>query len=155
MREVILWRVREPSRKPDEVYSRIERYCCAGPRLELFARESRANWTSWGDEAAKFDPSKAVAIPCFANPSGAGASLYRDAESAAMNDARVRIAGDSVPSAATAKVAEQLAFALAYEAACIAQDHADKLAHAAIRGDRAGARSCTPACYRVPPAAHF
>ena len=36
--EVILAPVREHSRKPDEAYSRIERYC-AGPRLELFARE--------------------------------------------------------------------------------------------------------------------
>jgi hypothetical protein len=74
VREVILSRVREPSRKPDEAYSRIERYC-TGPRLELFARESRANWTSWGDEAAKFDPSKAAAIPCFAN-------LHRESEPA-------------------------------------------------------------------------
>jgi N6-adenosine-specific RNA methylase IME4 len=72
VREVILSRVREPSRKPDKAYSRIERYC-AGPRLELFARESRANWTTWGDEAAKFDPSKAASIPCFAN-------LYRETE---------------------------------------------------------------------------
>jgi hypothetical protein len=57
-----------------------------------------------------------------------------------MNDVSVRIAGDSAPSAAAAEVAEQDAFALVYEAACIAQDHADKPAHAAIRGDRAGAR---------------
>ena len=60
--EVILSRVREPSRKPDEAYSRIERYC-AGPRLELFGRESRSGWTVYGDEAAKFDLSKAAAIP--------------------------------------------------------------------------------------------
>ena len=62
VREVILSRVREHSHKPPEAYSRIERYC-AGPRLELFARESRENWTSWGDEAAKFDQPKAAGIP--------------------------------------------------------------------------------------------
>jgi N6-adenosine-specific RNA methylase IME4 len=61
--EVVLARVREHSRKPDEAYSRIERYC-AGPRLELFARESRPGWTPWGDEAAKFDQLKAAAILC-------------------------------------------------------------------------------------------
>lgn len=52
---------REHSRKPDEVYSRIETYC-AGPRLELFARQSREGWTTWGDEAAKFD-APADALP--------------------------------------------------------------------------------------------
>ena len=61
--EVVLARVREHSRKPDEAYSRIERYC-AGPRLELFARESRLGWTPWGDEAAKFDqPDNAAGDP--------------------------------------------------------------------------------------------
>jgi N6-adenosine-specific RNA methylase IME4 len=74
VREIILSRVREHSRKPDEAYSRIERYC-AGPRLELFARESRPNWTAWGDETAKFDQPKAAAIPDFAN-------LYRESEAA-------------------------------------------------------------------------
>jgi N6-adenosine-specific RNA methylase IME4 len=46
---VIAPRHREHSRKPDEVYRRIERYC-AGPRLELFARERREGWRCWGDE---------------------------------------------------------------------------------------------------------
>jgi N6-adenosine-specific RNA methylase IME4 len=41
--------------KPDETYQRIERYC-AGPRLDLFARERRPGWTSWGDETSRFDP---------------------------------------------------------------------------------------------------
>jgi N6-adenosine-specific RNA methylase IME4 len=63
VREVIFAPVREPSRKPDEVYARIERFC-AGPRLDLFGRCSRPNWTVWGDEATKFDPSpEAPAIP--------------------------------------------------------------------------------------------
>jgi N6-adenosine-specific RNA methylase IME4 len=74
--EVILSRVREHSRKPDEVYSRIERYC-AGPRLELFARESRPNWTTWGNQAAKFDQPKAASIS-----DGTDSSLYRQSEPA-------------------------------------------------------------------------
>ena len=41
VREAILAPVREHSRKPEEVYGRIERYC-AGPRLDLFGRENSA-----------------------------------------------------------------------------------------------------------------
>jgi N6-adenosine-specific RNA methylase IME4 len=60
--EIILAPRREHSRKPDEVYRRIERYC-AGPRLELFARESRPGWTAWGNETTRFDaPDEAPAI---------------------------------------------------------------------------------------------
>lgn len=54
VREVILSPRREHSRKPDEFYSRVEAYC-AGPRLELFARQSRAGWVTWGSERTKFD----------------------------------------------------------------------------------------------------
>ena len=43
-------RKREHSRKPDEQYPIIEA-CSPGPYLELFARGSRAGWTSWGDQA--------------------------------------------------------------------------------------------------------
>jgi N6-adenosine-specific RNA methylase IME4 len=44
---------REHSRKPDEFFSRIEAFC-AGPRLELFARQRRRNWTCWGNEVDRF-----------------------------------------------------------------------------------------------------
>lgn len=54
IREVIMQPVREHSRKPDEAYRRIEAYC-AGPYLELFARESRPKWTAWGNETSRFD----------------------------------------------------------------------------------------------------
>jgi N6-adenosine-specific RNA methylase IME4 len=54
VREVIVAPARQHSRKPDEVFTRIEQYC-AGPYLELFARERRPNWISWGDEVNKFD----------------------------------------------------------------------------------------------------
>jgi N6-adenosine-specific RNA methylase IME4 len=38
---------REHSRKPDEVYERIEALC-EGPYLEMFARFSRQGWDYWG-----------------------------------------------------------------------------------------------------------
>ncbi len=42
-------RKREHSRKPDEIYPIIEA-CSYGPFIELFARHSRPNWDSWGNE---------------------------------------------------------------------------------------------------------
>jgi N6-adenosine-specific RNA methylase IME4 len=38
------------SRKPQEAYDAIERVS-PGPRLEMFAREARPNWSIWGDQA--------------------------------------------------------------------------------------------------------
>lgn len=60
-RKLIVAPRREHSRKPDEQYDRIERLV-AGPYLELFARQSRSGWTSWGNQADKFD---APAIDIF------------------------------------------------------------------------------------------
>jgi N6-adenosine-specific RNA methylase IME4 len=57
--EVILAPIREHSRKPDEAYRRVERYC-AGPYLDLFSRESRTGWDAWGDELGKFDQREAT-----------------------------------------------------------------------------------------------
>lgn len=54
VREVILSPVREHSRKPDEAFARVQRYC-AGPYLELFGRQSRDGWDVWGRESTKFD----------------------------------------------------------------------------------------------------
>lgn len=45
---------REHSRKPDEVCQRIEQLC-EGPYLEMFARESRPGWDTWGMQAGLFD----------------------------------------------------------------------------------------------------
>ncbi len=45
---------REHSRKPDEIFSRVEEYA-DGPYVELFARESRKGWHTWGNEKNKFD----------------------------------------------------------------------------------------------------
>lgn len=47
--QVIMAPVREHSRKPDETPPRIERLL-AGPYLEMFAREERPGWTTWGNE---------------------------------------------------------------------------------------------------------
>ena len=44
---------REHSRKPDEFFDRVERLV-AGPYLDIFARERRPGWTSWGNETDKF-----------------------------------------------------------------------------------------------------
>lgn len=47
---------REHSRKPEEQYHRIERLM-DGPYVELFARQHRPGWSSWGNEVGKFhDP---------------------------------------------------------------------------------------------------
>lgn len=54
---------REHSRKPDEVYLIIEK-CSNGPFLEIFARETRENWTLWGDQAnTEYEPD----WPIYAN----------------------------------------------------------------------------------------
>lgn len=44
---------REHSRKPDEIYDRIEALV-SGPYLEMFARQRRDGWDAWGDEVDKF-----------------------------------------------------------------------------------------------------
>jgi N6-adenosine-specific RNA methylase IME4 len=54
VRQLVVAPVREHSRKPDEVYTSIERLC-GGPRLELFGRQSRPGWDVRGLEATKFD----------------------------------------------------------------------------------------------------
>jgi N6-adenosine-specific RNA methylase IME4 len=56
VRQGIIAPRREHSRKPDGIHERIERLV-AGPYLEIFARQSRPGWTTWGDERTKFDRS--------------------------------------------------------------------------------------------------
>jgi N6-adenosine-specific RNA methylase IME4 len=53
VRELIVAPRREHSRKPDQQYERIERFC-DGPYVELFARTSRAGWVCWGDQTSRF-----------------------------------------------------------------------------------------------------
>lgn len=45
---------REHSRKPDEFYDLIRRVT-AGPRIDVFSRESREGFDTYGNEAGKFD----------------------------------------------------------------------------------------------------
>jgi N6-adenosine-specific RNA methylase IME4 len=54
VRQGIIEPRREHSRKPDCVHERIERLV-GGPYLELFARQSRPGWSTWGNEATKYD----------------------------------------------------------------------------------------------------
>lgn len=58
-------RKREHSRKPDEQYDIIES-CSPGPFIELFARGTRRNWVTWGDQA---DDSYRPAWKTYANNS--------------------------------------------------------------------------------------
>lgn len=53
VRQVIEAPRREHSRKPDEIYSRVEELV-AGPYLEMFARQPWDGWDSWGNEVDKF-----------------------------------------------------------------------------------------------------
>lgn len=54
VRELVVSPIREHSRKPDEVYDRIEKLV-AGPYCELFSRSTRKGWSTWGNEKGKFD----------------------------------------------------------------------------------------------------
>lgn len=52
--ELIIAPRREHSRKPDVAYEYIERLY-AGPYIELFSRNTRPGWVSWGREVGLFD----------------------------------------------------------------------------------------------------
>lgn len=53
VRQLVVAPVREHSRKPDAIHSSVERLV-AGPYLEMFARQRRPGWDSWGNEVEKF-----------------------------------------------------------------------------------------------------
>lgn len=56
VRTVIMAPAREHSRKPDEAYAAAEALAIgATRRADLFSRESRAGWCSWGRETGRFD----------------------------------------------------------------------------------------------------
>ena len=52
--QVIMSPRREHSRKPDEIYTRIERLV-DGAYLEMFARQRWPGWDQWGDQTDKFE----------------------------------------------------------------------------------------------------
>ena len=70
---------REHSRKPDEVYDRIEALC-DGPYLEMFARRSRPGWDNWGMQGGLFDEGS---VPTRRRPSTNGEALRRRLPAAA------------------------------------------------------------------------
>jgi N6-adenosine-specific RNA methylase IME4 len=49
-RNLIVAPVREHSRKPEALHEALERMFPAVRKLEMFAREQREGWDSWGDE---------------------------------------------------------------------------------------------------------
>ncbi|WP_444452018.1 MT-A70 family methyltransferase [Rhodobacter capsulatus] len=55
VRNVIFGVAREHSRKPVEAFVEAEKLMPHAQRLELFSREVRQGWTSWGDEVGKFE----------------------------------------------------------------------------------------------------
>jgi N6-adenosine-specific RNA methylase IME4 len=65
VREIILAPVREHSRKPVEFRERVERYIGPDvrPIAELFSREDRPGWHTWGLETGKFSGVAAEDVP--------------------------------------------------------------------------------------------
>jgi N6-adenosine-specific RNA methylase IME4 len=61
VREVIVSPRQEHSRKPTAFYERIEQFC-PGPRLNLFARQTRPGWVGFGTEATKFDQPEEMSL---------------------------------------------------------------------------------------------
>lgn len=55
VRQLIVAPPAEHSRKPAEQYDRLERLYGDVPRIELFARNGRTGWQSWGNEVGKYD----------------------------------------------------------------------------------------------------
>jgi N6-adenosine-specific RNA methylase IME4 len=60
VRQLILEPRREHSRKPDRIYHDIERLVGDVPKIELFARQRRPNWSAWGDEVDRFPAIKST-----------------------------------------------------------------------------------------------
>lgn len=54
VRQLIKAQRREHSRKPEQQYGRIEALV-NGPYIELFARNQRKGWESWGNQTDKFE----------------------------------------------------------------------------------------------------
>ena len=52
--ELIIAPRRLPMQKPDEQYDRLEQLY-PGPRIELFARQTRPGWDAWGDQVGLLD----------------------------------------------------------------------------------------------------
>lgn len=55
---LIISKVREHSRKPDEIRNRIVQLCGNLPRIELFARQKTVGWDIWGNEMNVYEEKK-------------------------------------------------------------------------------------------------
>lgn len=55
VRSVVEGEAREHSRKPEAAFAAAERLCGPVRRLELFSRQPRPGWDTFGNEAEKFD----------------------------------------------------------------------------------------------------
>jgi len=56
IRTVVMGPLREHSRKPDEAYCAAEKLAIdAIRRADIFSRETRLGWDTWGNEVGKFD----------------------------------------------------------------------------------------------------
>jgi hypothetical protein len=77
VRKLIVDRLREHSRKPDEVRERIEKLV-PGPYIELFARETKPGWDCWGDQVELFDHGSARTRRQPSNLTTADASVSID-----------------------------------------------------------------------------
>jgi N6-adenosine-specific RNA methylase IME4 len=62
-RNLIEARQRDHSRKPDDAHTMLEAMLPGTRGVELFAREPRAAWDVWGNEATKFDTSAGARGP--------------------------------------------------------------------------------------------
>lgn len=60
IRELIVAPQREHSRKPDEAFDRAGALY-GGWRLELFSRQEREGWDTWGNETGKFESGRPTA----------------------------------------------------------------------------------------------
>lgn len=62
IRSVIMAQRREHSRKPDQAYLAAAALAGDVAKADLFSRQSRENWSSWGNETGLFDPQQETKI---------------------------------------------------------------------------------------------
>ena len=89
VRRLVISPRREHSRKPDEVYSRIQRLT-PGPYLELFSRDTREGWDAWGNQVALFDDGPVVTRNRPSNMARWEGAVSRRPISAALSTPRDR-----------------------------------------------------------------
>lgn len=65
---VIEGQQRQHSRKPDRLHEMIDAAWPSAAKLEMFARESRAGWATWGNETGRFDLPPEVSFSADEDP---------------------------------------------------------------------------------------